>query len=194
MIGMVEVTRILTQIEAGDPSAARDLLPLVYHELRQLAAARMATERSDHTLQATALVHEAYLRLVGSEHGDYWQSRGHFFAAAAEAMRRILIDSARHRRSLKQGGGSVRSVSDFDVSSELNFDHDNIDQLIDLDEALTELALEDCQAAELVKLRVFAGLNVAEAARYAGIPKSTAYDAWEYVRAWFAQRLKPLDR
>jgi RNA polymerase sigma factor (TIGR02999 family) len=183
---MSDVTHILSQVEAGDPSAAEKLLPIVYDELRKLAAARMVNERSDHTLQATALVHEAYVRLVDTENVQHWNSRGHFFKAAAEAMRRILIDAARRKARIKRGGQAVRLSLEHDM---LLQDDQRCEELIDFDEELNLLAKEDPQAAELVKLRLFAGLNVAEAARFAGICSSSAYDSWEFARAWFAQRL-----
>lgn len=183
---MSDVTHILSQVESGDPSAAEKLLPLVYEELRRLAAARMVNERSDHTLQATALVHEAYVRLVDTEKVQHWNSRGHFFKAAAEAMRRILVESARRKGSIKRGGQAVRLSFEHDM---LVQDDQRCEELIDFDEALDLLSKEDPQAAELVKLRLFAGLNVAEAARVAGICSSSAYDSWEFARAWFAQRL-----
>lgn len=185
---MSDVTQILERVEAGYPRAAAELLPLVYEELHKLAAARMATERPDHTLQATALVHEAYMRLVDNEKLLHWRSRGHFFSAAAEAMRRILIESARRKRSLK-GGGQVQRAS-LDVESLAEPGERYVDDLLDLNASLDRLAEIDSQAAELVKLRLFAGLTIAEAARYAGIPKSTAYDAWAFVRAWFAREFK----
>src|SRR5438105_2948204 len=151
---MSDVTRILSAIEQGDPSAAEQLLPLVYDELRRLAAQRLAQEKPGQTLQATALVHEAYLRLVGDEHEERWANRGHFFAAAAEAMRRILVEKARHRRAKKHGGGLVRhDVADVQVSTA-----EPREDLIELDAALTKLDLTDPVAAKLVSLRYFAGL------------------------------------
>jgi len=183
---MADLTHILVEIESGDSSAAEKLLPLVYDELRKLAAVRMRSERLDHTLQATALVHEAYVRLVDTEKAQHWNSRGHFFKAAAEAMRRILIESARRKGSLKRGGQAVRLSLEHNL---LLRNDQSCEELIDFDEALEVLAQEDPQAAELVKLRLFAGLNIAQAARVAGICSSTAYDSWEFARAWFAQRL-----
>ena len=183
---MSDVTQILSQIEAGDLAAAAQLLPLVYDELRKLAAARMTDERSDHTLQATALVHEAYVRLVDVEKSQHWNSRGHFFAAAAEAMRRILIESARRKQSAKRGGEQKRIEINDDLAQTLG---DSPDDLLDFNSALDELAQQDPQAAEMVKLRLFAGLSVAEASRVLGIPSSTAYDSWEFARAWFTCRL-----
>src|SRR5579864_3391643 len=166
---MSEVTRILSAIEQGDPHAAEQLLPLVYEELRKLAAQKLAQEKPGQTLQATALVHEAYLRLVDNEKAQQWNSRGHFFAAAAEAMRRIVIDRVRHKRSQRQGGTRLRrELSDEDLV-EMPFD----DELIDLDEALSRLSVADPQAAELVKLRVFAGMTVEEIAEVQGISPRT---------------------
>src|SRR5262249_11091499 len=154
-----EVTRILSAIEQGDPHAAEQLLPLVYEELRKLAAKRLAQETPGQTLQATALVHEAYLRLVDTEHGQHWNSRGHFFAAAAEAMRRILVENARRKQSLKRGGGLRRSGEDvLDIA--LPEPRENLPAL---DEALTRLAAVDPKAAELVQLRYFAGLTLPDA-------------------------------
>jgi RNA polymerase sigma factor (TIGR02999 family) len=177
---MADVTQILSAIEAGDPKAAAELLPLVYGELRMLAAARMAEEKPGQTLQATALVHEAYLRLVGGSRPQEWSGRAHFFAAAAEAMRRILIENARHKQSQRAGGGRRRL--DLEVVEpaieEPNFD------LVALDEALTRLGEKDRRKAELVKLRYFAGLTVDEAARVLGIASSTADEDWAYARSW----------
>ena len=183
---MSDVTQILSQIEAGDLAAAAQLLPLVYDELRKLAAARMTDERSDHTLQATALVHEAYIRLVDVEKARHWNSRGHFYAAAAEAMRRILIESARRKQSAKRGGEQKRIEINDDLAQTLG---DSPDDLLDFNSALDELAQQDPQAAEMVKLRLFAGLSVAEASRVLGMPGSTAHDNWEFARAWFTCRL-----
>jgi RNA polymerase sigma factor (TIGR02999 family) len=177
---MSEVTRILSAIEQGDPHAADQLLPLVYDELRRLAAQRLRQEQPGQTLQATALVHEAYLRLVGDSGGQKWDNRGHFFAAAAEAMRRILVDSARRKLTRKHGGGLVRR--DLDdvplVAPELGED------LLALDEALQKLAKEEPLKAELVKLRHFAGLTVDEAAEALNISPATADRYWAYARAW----------
>lgn len=179
---MSDVTKILSRIEAGDTAAAEKLLPLVYDQLRQLAAARMVGERPDHTLQGTALVHEAYLRLVGSPGERSWESRGHFFAAAAEAMRRILIESARTKKSLKRGGNRQQvELQDF-VDDRV----DSSDLLLDLDEGISRLAQEDPESAELVKLRLFAGLSVTEAGRALGMSRSTAYENWKFARSWFA--------
>ncbi len=184
---MSDVTQILSQVESGDPSAAEKLLPLVYEELRRLAAARMASERPEHTLQATALVHEAYVRLVDVEKAQHWNSRGHFFKAAAEAMRRILIDSARKKRSLKQGGG--RESLDLTDDLVATLDHNGQD-LVDVDDILTQLATEDPDAAELVKLRVFAGLSVEEAGKLLEMDRTTAYANWKFARAWWKWQSK----
>src|SRR5437016_10860993 len=169
-----DVTRILSDIEQGDPSAAEQLLPLVYDELRRLAAQRLAQEMPGQTLQATALVHEAYLRLVDVDRAQHWNSRGHFFAAAAEAMRRILVEQARHKRSAKGGGQLQRVELDDEQSAAPSR---NVD-LIALDEALTKLAGQDRRKAELVKLRYFAGLTIREAAAARGIAESTADADW----------------
>jgi RNA polymerase sigma factor (TIGR02999 family) len=178
---MAEVTRILNAIDQGDPEAAEQLLPLVYGELRKLAAGRLEHERPGQTLQATALVHEAYLRLVEDPGGEtHWNSRGHFFAAAAEAMRRILVERARHKRSQKAGGDRRRVDLD-DV--EPNSPGPDLD-LLALNEALNELERRDRRKADLVKLRFFAGLTTAEAARALGISTSTADNDWAYARCW----------
>jgi RNA polymerase sigma factor (sigma-70 family) len=193
---MGEVTRLISAIDQGEPRAAQQLLPLVYDELRKLAASRLAQERPGQTLQATALVHEAYLRLVGSTcwagpglpvdadsrscpAGGTYNSRGHFFAAAAEAMRRILIDQARRKGRDKRGGGMRRvELDDVDLPAQAPGD------VLAIDEALSRLATEDPRAAELVKLRFFAGLSITEAADALGISRTTAYDEWAYARAW----------
>jgi len=188
---MSEVTRILSAIEQGDAHAAEQLLPLVYEELRKLAAQRLAQEKPGQTLQATALVHEAYLRLVGpqtsevSKTSEVWNSRGHFFAAAAEAMRRVLVESARKRGRLKRGGGRQRLDLD---ALQLSVQEVG-DELLALDEALTELAQERPDQAALVRLRYFAGLTVAEAAQSLGISTSTADRHWTYARAWLYRRI-----
>jgi RNA polymerase sigma factor (TIGR02999 family) len=181
------VTQILSAIDSGDPQAAAELLPLVYEELRKLANARLAQERSGQTLQATALVHEAYLRLVGPDHdGDNnWDSRGHFFAAAAEAMRRILIDRARARGTVKHGGAARRLTLDPTLLS-----LDSVpSEIVDLDEALTRFEAEDPQKAALVKLRFFGGLTLKQAAAALGLAPSTADRHWAYARAWLFQAL-----
>jgi RNA polymerase sigma factor (TIGR02999 family) len=183
---MREVTRILGAIDQGDPRAAEQLLPLVYEELRKLAAQRMARESPGQTLQATALVHEAYLRLVDAEKVWHWNSRGHFFAAAAEAMRRILVENARRKASLKRGGGRGREgLPESRLAAP-----EVADDLVALDEALTQLAQTDALAAELVKLRYFAGLTSAEAARALGISARTADRTWVYARAWLLKKLQ----
>jgi RNA polymerase sigma factor (TIGR02999 family) len=178
---MSEVTRILNAIERGDPSAAEQLLPLVYDELRQLAAQKLAHEQPGQTLQATALVHEAYLRLVGGEQAHDWDGRGHFFAACAEAMRRILIDRARHKQTRKAGGG-LRRLDLEEVEPAL--EEDNGERLLALDEALRQLEVEDPRKAELVKLRFFAGLTAQQAAAALGVSTSTAEKDWAYARSW----------
>ena len=178
--GMADVTQILSAIEAGNPEAAAELLPLVYDELRKLAAARLAEEKPGQTLQATALVHEAYVRLIGPEPDRHWNGRGHFFAAAAEAMRRILIESARRKQSEKHGGGHRRvdlaDVEPGTVGPDLD--------LIALDEALDRLAIAHPRKAELVQLRYFAGLTTEQAARVLGISTSTADNDWAYAKSW----------
>jgi RNA polymerase sigma factor (TIGR02999 family) len=177
---MSEVTHILSAIEQGDPHAAEQLLPLVYDELRRLAAQKLAQERPGQTLQATALVHEAYVRLVGAGDDLRWDGRGHFFAAAAEAMRRILIDNARRKGRLKRGGARKRvDLDDADLVSLAA-----PDELLLIDEAISKLAREDARAAQLVRLRYFAGLSVEEAAELSGLSRSTAYEHWSYARAW----------
>jgi RNA polymerase sigma factor (TIGR02999 family) len=176
---MPDVTQLLDAVAGGNRKAAADLLPLVYDELRKLAAARMAVE-PDQTLQATALVHEAYLRLVGPADGLRWDNRGHFFAAAAEAMRRVLVDAARRKRTDKHGGRH-RRVELLDVPAR----PDGADaQLLALDEALTRLAAEDPVAARVVELRHFAGLSIEDAAATLGMSRATAYRHWTYARAW----------
>ena len=183
---MSDVTQILNAIEQGDARAADQLLPLVYDELRKLAAAKLADEAPGQTLQATALVHEAYLRLVETK-AQQWNSRGHFFAAAAEAMRRILVDRARKKRSAKHGGGRVRKPLDEAqvMAPEVGED------LIALDESLDQLAARDAEAAELVKLRFFAGLTSAQAAEALGISSRSADRIWTYARSFLLAQLKP---
>jgi RNA polymerase sigma factor (TIGR02999 family) len=183
---MNDVTRILSAIELGDPHAAAQLLPLVYDELRRLAAQKLAREKPDQTLQATALVHEAYLRLVDAGPAPGWNSRGHFFAAAAEAMRRILIDQARHKQSQRHGGGRARRPLEH---VEIAAPEPSLDVLA-LDEALERFAQVDPQKAELVKLRYFAGLTIPQAAEALGISATTADRYWAYARAWLHAELK----
>lgn len=187
---MSELTVVLASVERGEPGAAEQLLPLVYNELRQLAAQRLASERPGNTLQATALVHEAYLRLVGpSGASPGFNSRNHFFGAAAEAMRRILIESARRRNAAKRGGGQQAiSLDEIDVVQSMG--GVSPEELLALDDALTRLAEEDPVKAELVKLRHFAGLTVAEAAAVLGISRATADRYWDYARSWLFAELQ----
>jgi RNA polymerase sigma factor (TIGR02999 family) len=180
-LSMTDVTRILLDIEQGDSKASEQLLPLVYKELRKLAARKLAQEKPGQTLQATALVHEAYLRLVGRGQARDWDGRGHFFAAAAEAMRRILIDRARHKQSRKAGGGRRRlDLDDIEPAPE----EEDGDRLLALDEALRRLEAEDPRKAALVKLRFFAGLTTEQAAAALGVSLSTAEKDWAYARSW----------
>lgn len=183
--GMNDVTRVLNAIEQGDVTAGEKLLPLVYEELRKMAAQRMAAEMSGHTLQATALVHEAWLRLAGPEEQN-WRNRAHFFGAAAEAMRRILVDHARRRQSQKRGGGASRE--------ELNESTLVLaappDELLAVHEALDTLAKEDAAAAELVKLRYFVGMTMEEAAAAMNLPKRTAESLWTYARVWLHREIR----
>jgi RNA polymerase sigma factor (TIGR02999 family) len=182
---MNEVTRVLSALERGDSHAAEQLLPLVYEELRALAAAKLAQEAPGQTLQATALVHEAYLRLVGGETAQPWDSSGHFFAAAAEAMRRILIDNARRRHSQRRGGTADRhSLEGLEAAAPASDD-----ELLAVDEALERLHKVDPRKAELVKLRYFGGLTIPEAARALGISITTANRYWAYARAWLHEEL-----
>jgi RNA polymerase sigma factor (TIGR02999 family) len=176
---MSDVTQILSAIEQGDPQAAEQLLPLVYDELRKLAAQKLAQEKPGQTLEATALVHEAYLRLVDVEKVQHWNSRGHFFAAAAEAMRRILVEQARRKKRHKHGGGRQRVPLD----DEQPAIYEDADELLAIHEALDKLAAEDSQAAQLVQLRYFAGLSVEQAAETLSLPRSTAYVHWAYAKA-----------
>jgi len=187
---MTDVTRILNAIERGDATATDELLPLVYEELRILAAQRLSYEPPGQTLQATALVHEAYLRLVGSERQD-WASRGHFFKAAAEAMRRILIDNARRKKSLKRGGG--RRPADFVASLPAIDDTWPTEEMLALDEALVKLAQQDPTKADLVKLRYFAGLTIEQAAKALDISHATAERYWDYARSWLRVELGQID-
>ena len=182
---MTDVTTILTQIENGDPAAAEQLLPLVYDELRKLAAVRLANEQPGQTLQATALVHEAYVRLVDQTSPQQWDGRGHFFAAAAESMRRILVERARRRKAEKHGGHLARvELSDRDLLS-----RSDPEEILALNDALDVLARDEAEAAELVKLRIFADFSVEEAGKLLGISRATAYRNWTYARAWLKTQL-----
>jgi RNA polymerase sigma factor (TIGR02999 family) len=189
VMAMTDVTQILLQIEQGDPSAAEQLLPLVYDELRKLAAAKLASERPGQTLQATALVHEAYLRLVGQEEGvPSWDNRGHFFAAAAEAMRRILVEQARRKKSRRRGGDRVRL--DLDQNDlPLDFDATEAGRILAVHEALTELEAESPRKAQLVKLRFFAGMTLEEAAGVLDVAVPTAKRDWAAARVWLYRRM-----
>jgi len=182
---MSDVTRILNAIEAGDTRAADKLLPLIYEELRLLAARKLLKEPPGQTLQATALVHEAYIRLVDTE-AQNWKSRGHFFAAAAEAMRRILVENARRKKSAKCGGDHLR----IDIDSVAASGEEKSDELIALDEALTKLAAQDSTKADLVKLRFFAGLSIEQAAEALGISRATAIRHWSFAQAWLFDHIK----
>jgi RNA polymerase sigma factor (TIGR02999 family) len=182
---MSEVTRILSAIEKGDPRAAEQLLPLVYDELRRLASRKLAQEQPGQTLQATALVHEAYVRLVNAQEAQPWNGRGHFFAAAAEAMRRILVDQARRKMADKHGGGRPR----VELPDDLAAPEARSDDLVALDEALTRLESHDPDAARLVKLRYFAGLSHQEAAEALGISRGAADRLWALGRAWLFRQL-----
>jgi RNA polymerase sigma factor (TIGR02999 family) len=185
---MTDVTRILNAIEQGNAGATEELLPLVYEELRLLAAQKMSQEPPGQTLQATALVHEAYIRLIGDEPQN-WNSRGHFFCAAAEAMRRILIENARRKQKLKRGGDQHRiDLSDVDLSIERD-----INDLLALDEALTKLTQEDSTKAELVKLRYFGGLTIEQASHVLKISRATASRYWSYVQAWLFHEINGTD-
>ena len=182
---MTDVTRILDAVEQGDPRAAEKLLPLVYNELRALAARKMAQEAPGQTLEATALVHEAYVRLVDVEKAQHWNSRGHFFAAAAEAMRRILIEKARQKSTQRRGQGRVRGELRNDDLVVMPVE----DELLDVDEALTRLSAIDAEAAEVVKLRLFGGLSVEEIAEVQQISPRTVKRNWAYARAWLGREL-----
>jgi RNA polymerase sigma factor (TIGR02999 family) len=194
---MTDVTRILNAIERGDAKATEELLPLVYEELRVLAAQKLSHEPPGQTLQATALVHEAYLRLVGTERQD-WASRGHFFKAAAEAMRRILIDNARRKKSLKRGGGHrpvdlpAAPLRVGDESPAVD-DVSRAQEMLALDEALAKLAQQDSTKADLVKLRYFAGLTIEQAAKALDISHATAERYWDYARSWLRVELGQID-
>jgi len=186
---MNDVTRILSAIDQGDPHATEQLLPLVYDELRRLAAQRLSHEKPGQTLDATGLVHEAYLRLVDGAGSQRWDGRGHFFAAAAEAMRRILVESARRKKRLKHGGEFQRASADeLDVVIEAP-----VEEILAVDEALDRLAASDGQAAQVVKLHFFAGLTLDETGRLMGISSRTAYRDWAFARAWLAKHLDPGD-
>jgi len=182
---MTEITRILCAIEQGDPHAAEQLLPLVYDELRKLAVRRLAQEKPGQTLQATALVHEAYLRLVGADDAQRWDGQGHFFSAAAEAMRRILVDQARRKRRPKHGGDGKR----IDLNEALAVSNAPNDQVLALDEALEQLAREEPDKVELVKLHFFAGLSLKEAGAVLGISERTAKRYWAFARAWLYEAI-----
>jgi RNA polymerase sigma factor (TIGR02999 family) len=186
---MSDVTRILSQIESGDPSAAEHLLPLVYEELRKLAAARLAQEKPGQTLQATALVHDAYVRLVDVEKAQHWNSRGHFFAAAAESMRRILVEQARRKQNLKQGGQYQRRETDLDRLRQ----PETAEEILAIDEALGKLARENPPVAKLVELRYFAGLTLEESASASGISIRTAHRYWAYAKAWLHNEISTGD-
>jgi RNA polymerase sigma factor (TIGR02999 family) len=183
---MSEVTRVLSAIEQGDPSAAEQLLPLVYDELRQLAMQRLAREKPGQTLQATALVHEAYLRLVDTAEAQRWNSRGHFFAAAAEAMRRILVEQARRRGAAKRGGQMERQ----ELCEAAIVAGGDIEELLAVNDVLDRLAAIDPAAADLVKLRFFAGLTMSETAEALGISVRSAHDLWAYARSWLHRELR----
>jgi RNA polymerase sigma factor (TIGR02999 family) len=179
-VAMSDVTQILQQIESGDPSAAEQLLPLVYEELRKLAAAKLAQEKPGQTLQATALVHDAYIRLVDVDKAQHWNSRGHFFGAAAEAMRRILVENARRKRAHKSGGERKKlSLDEADLAILAD-----PEKLLAIDDVLDRFSLEAADVAELVKLRVFAGMTVNEAAAALNMSRTTAFRHWTYARAW----------
>jgi RNA polymerase sigma factor (TIGR02999 family) len=187
---MTDVTRILSAIEDGDPSAAEQLLPLVYDELRKLAAQKMAQEKPGQTLQATALVHEAYIRLVDVDKTEHWKSRGHFFAAAAEAMRRILVDQARRKRSQRRGAGlKGHAIQDVEIAAP----EPSVD-LLAIDETLERLERIDKTAADLAKLRYYAGLTIPQAAEVLGISATTTDRYWAYARAWLHAELKKGDQ
>jgi len=183
--GMNDVTRILTAIEQGDSRATAELLPLVYEELRRIAAHKMARESAGHTLQATALVHEAWLRLVGASEQS-WQNRAHFFGAAAEAMRRILVEHARRKQSLKRGGGGER----VELNDSALVMSAPPEELLAVHEALDGLAAQDATAAELVKLRYFVGMTMEEAASAVGLSKRTAENLWTYARVWLHREIR----
>lgn len=185
-VPMSDVTRILSQIESGDPSGAEELLPLVYDELRKLAAAQFAREKPGHTLQPTALVHDAYLRLVDVDQAQHWNSRGHFFGAAAEAMRRILVEDARRKLRVRHGGNMTRvELIEAELVATLP-----PDELLGLNDAIENLAQHDRPAADLVKLRYFAGLSVEHAADALGLSRANAYRHWTYAKAWLFNQIQ----
>jgi RNA polymerase sigma factor (TIGR02999 family) len=186
---MNDVTRILSAVEQGDPAAAAELLPLVYRELRKLAAAKLTQERPGQTLDATGLVHEAYLRLVGPRDAKTWQNSRHFFSAAAEAMRRILIENARRKKRLKRGG-DLQRVDQDEIASASS---EPPDRLLAINEAISQLTLADPEAAEVVKLRIFIGFSIEEAAANLGISRATAYRHWTYAKAWLKLALQEED-
>jgi RNA polymerase sigma factor (TIGR02999 family) len=183
---MNDVTQILSRIESGDPTATEQLLPLVYDELRKLASVRLTQEKPGQTLQATALVHEAYLRLVDGNKAQHWNGRGHFFAAAAEAMRRILVESARQKDTVKRGGGLLRH--DLDVAEVAA--SDSSEELLAVNDALDKLREADPLSADIVKLRYFAGLTMKEAAELLGVSPRTAHYAWAFARSWLRRELR----
>jgi RNA polymerase sigma factor (TIGR02999 family) len=186
---MSKITLILNQIESGDLSATQNLLPMVYNELRSLARARLANEKPGQTLQATALVHEAFIRLVDSETQQHWQSRGHFFACAAEAMRRILIEQARHKKAAKSGGALQRvEMQDFGICLKAS-----ADELLALDEALDKLIVDDSAAADVARLRLFTGLTLAETSLALGLPQTTVFRHWTFARAFLQHELRHFD-
>ena len=188
---MGDVTRILAAVEQGDSAAADQLLPLVYEELRKLAAHKLTQEKPGQTLQATALVHEAYLRLVDVDQAQHWNSRGHFFAAAAEAMRRLLVEQARRKKRVRHGGGRRR----INLDTELCISGEADDALLAVDEALEGLAADEPEAAQVVKLRYFAGLTMPEAANALGISLATAERYWTFARSWlYAELSEPTDQ
>jgi RNA polymerase sigma factor (TIGR02999 family) len=183
---MSEITHILSQVELGDSSAAEELLPLVYDELRKLAAARLAQEKPGQTLQATALVHDAYIRLVAVDQSQHWNSRGHFFGAAAEAMRRILVENARRKLRVRHGGDMTRvDFNEAELVADLQ-----PDELLGLNDAIENLARHDRPAADLVKLRYFAGLSVEQAADALGLSRANAYRHWTYAKAWLFSQVQ----
>jgi RNA polymerase sigma factor (TIGR02999 family) len=185
LLAMSDVTQILSQIEQGDPQAAEKLLPLVYDELRKLAAVRLAGEKPGQTLQATALVHEAYVKLVNGQESQQWNSRGHFFGAAAEAMRRILVDNARRKMALKQGGDWQRTKADFERMSA----PETSEEVLAIDEALAKLSRQKPAVAKLVELRYFAGLSLEDAASVLQLSARTAHRYWAYAKAWLHQEI-----